>query len=162
MDTLTPAVAVAVDALRDADREFAPVGVIDRGGVVAVLVEGSMSRTMVFVQHRDDAWITLGSIVGSYRVDRPRATRTPDRMALSKMATKSATDPDGVGWYAVTGLAAEDAESVTLTSELDQHTAPIDRRGRAFAVVRARPGERPTVTVRTRDGRTVSAGVARA
>ncbi|MEV5833256.1 hypothetical protein [Nocardia sp. NPDC052112] len=67
-------------------------------------------------------------------------------------------DRDGAGWFAVIGRAAHDAESVRVVSTLEERVAPIGADGLAFAVVRATGGEKPQVSVNTRDGRRVLAG----
>ncbi|ATL69690.1 hypothetical protein [Nocardia terpenica] len=158
MDTPThPAVAVAVDALTHADQDLIPVGVIDRGDTVAVLVDGAAARFTVFVQQHDHRWtVPARTLTGSARRDRTRDPITPERRALRNMSTTYFDPPtatEETGWFAVVGLAAEDAESVTVTSELDEHESPIHQSGLAFAVVRAHRGEHPRITVRTRDGR---------
>jgi hypothetical protein len=64
---------------------------------------------------------------------------------------------DGTGWFAVTGLAARDAVSVSVRSELEECVTPIGEDGVAFALVRARYADEPDVHVHTSDGRRVSA-----
>jgi hypothetical protein len=164
METLDhPAVAVAVAALTVADPDPRPVAAIIRDDTVAVLVDCEQGRCAVFVQLRDGHWVAPGMIIGSTRPDKPRADRTPDYMPLHRKSTKRFAHPsaDGTpqdeGWFAVTGLAAHDAVSVSVRSELDDSITPISEDGLAFAIVRARWTEEPDVYVHTSDGRRVSA-----
>ncbi|MEU2035307.1 hypothetical protein [Nocardia amamiensis] len=165
MDTLDhPAVTVAIDALSGADRGLTPVSVIVRDEIVAVLIDGERGRYVSFVRLEHGRWIAPSMITGSPRPNAPRADRTPNHQPLHRKSAKLFTlpNPDGTpqdeSWFAVTGLAALDAVQVSVTSELDEQTAPISTDGLAFAVVRARTSEDPRIYVHTRDGRRVPAG----
>lgn len=163
METLDhPAVGVAVGAMSGADNPR-PVAAIARGLTVAVLVYCDQGQCVVFVQFRDGRWVAPGMIGGSSRLDGPRANRTPDYMPLHRKSTKMFANPnaDGTpqdeGWFAVTGLAALDAVSVSVCSTLEENVTPVGTDGLVFAIGRARWMEEPDVYVHTNDGRRVSA-----
>jgi hypothetical protein len=163
-----PAVDVAVEALTSGvlalgDRDLRPVTAVVRDGMVAVLLYSERGLWVSFVRREDGQWVAPGMITGSPRPDGPRASHTPEYMPLQRKSTKrfALPRPDGTpqseGWLAVTGLAALDAVSVSVTSELEESIMPIGEDGLAFTVVRARWTEEPDVYVHTSDGRRVSA-----
>ncbi|MEV6337129.1 hypothetical protein AB0M12_20700 [Nocardia vinacea] len=162
MDSLNhPAVTVALDALADADRDLFPVSVLVREDLVAVVIDGGRGRYIVFVHPDGDSWDTHGITFGASRPEGPREDRTSAHQPLQRYGTRfrsESADRDGVGWFAVIGRAAHDAESVRVVSTLEERVASIGADGLAFAVVRATGGEKPQVSVNTRDGRWVPAG----
>lgn len=156
-----PAVSVALDALAAADSSLAPISVIVREEIVAVLVDGDRGRYIVFVHPDGDQWVTRGTMFGVPRPSGPRHEHTPAWEALQRLGTRfrSATaDRFGDGWYAVIGRAAHDAVSLSVTSSFEEWVVPIGADGLAFAVIRATGSETPRVTVTTRDGRAVTVG----
>lgn len=158
-----PAVAVAVDLMKDRfGGGFAPVGFVARDQIAAVVLDNADARFTIFVEDLDGRWTAPSYIGGASRPSRPRKAHTSDHCPLDKFSRKRFTPhasgegrPDAV-WFAVTGLAALDAVSVSVISELDEQTAPVDENGLAFVVVRALPDEQPRVYVHTRDGRSVA------
>ncbi|MGF6885644.1 hypothetical protein ABIA39_007439 [Nocardia sp. GAS34] len=75
--------------------------------------------------------------------------RTPTRERLRNLPT--------IQRFAVTGLAAEDAEAIAIVVDGQEHREPIGVDGLAFAFARARGDSEPEVIVHTRDGRAVTA-----
>ncbi|MEV6320890.1 hypothetical protein AB0M45_06770 [Nocardia sp. NPDC051787] len=125
------------------------------------MIDGSHGRYIVFVHPDGDHWATHGTTFGAARPTEPRHEHTPNWEPLQRLGTRfrSATaDRSGEGWFAVLGLAAHDAVSLSVASSLEEHVAPIGEDGLAFAVIRAYGSDMPHVTVNTRDGRRVSAG----
>ncbi|WP_040865706.1 hypothetical protein [Nocardia exalbida] len=156
-----PAVSVALDALAAVDSSLAPINVVLREEIVAVLVDGDRGRYIVFVHPDGDQWKTRGTMFGAPRPSGPRHEHTPAWEALQRLGTRfrSATaDRFGDGWYAVIGRAAHDAVSLSVTSSLEECVVPIGADGLAFAVIRATGSETPRVTVTTRDGRAITVG----
>ncbi|MBF6301952.1 hypothetical protein IU459_31055 [Nocardia amamiensis] len=162
MDTLDhPAVAVALDALADADRDLTAVSVVVRDDIAAVVIDGNQGRYIVFVHPDGDQWATHGTMFGAPRPSGPRNDRTSSWEPLQRLGTRfrSVTaDESSEGWFAVIGRAAHDAVSLTVSSSLEKHVAPIGADGLAFAVIRAYGSEEPHITVTTRDGRAITAG----
>lgn len=158
MDTLDhPAIAVAIGVLTRGDRDLTPVTAIVRDEIVAVLVDGEVGRWIVFVQPLNDEWVAMGITFGSPKPAQPRADRTTDYLPLARKGGRFHQVDDGTGWYAVIGLAARDAVSVSVRSELEESIMPISEAGVAFALVRARWREEPDVYVHTTGGQRFSA-----
>jgi hypothetical protein len=157
-----PAVVAAADAVAGFGDDFTPAGLIVRDDeLAAVVLDGDRARFTVMVENHSGTWVAPAYISGTTRPTRPRDPRTTDLNPLRALARKShgTPGPDGrrpeYGWIAVTGLAAEDAVSVTVTSGKDEQTTPVTSDGLAFALVRARLDERLRISVRTGDGRSV-------
>ncbi|WP_406268083.1 hypothetical protein OH799_23635 [Nocardia sp. NBC_00881] len=158
-----PAVTAAIDALADADKDLTPVTAIIRDEIVASVIDGAMGRWIVFALPCGRDWVVTGTTYGAPRPAGPRADRTPNYLPLQRMGTRFRQDDTGSdGWYAVTGLAALDAVSVAVASELEESVVPIGEHGLAFTVVRASSTEDPIVYVHTSDGRRVSASLPQA
>lgn len=93
--------------------------------------------------------------------DTRREARTDGPKALwqRRISRSGQPGPDGgppaVGWCAVTGIAAQDAREVHIYSEVDEVVAPIREDGFVLGVLRAPWHAKPTITVRTLDGRLV-------
>lgn len=157
MDMLDhPAVAVAVGALTD--HGLTPVTAVVRDDVVVVVVDGEAGRWIVLAQHVEDSWrVGPGTIFGTTRPDTARDVRTPEYLPLQRLGTRFRAVSDTEGWFAVTGLAADDATSVTVTSSLEEHTSPVTADGVALTVVRATSTEQPRIYVHTTDGRKIAA-----
>lgn len=156
-----PAVAVATSAVAGCGGDTVPAGIIVRDNLAAVVVDSTEARFIVMMEGDGDTWTAQKYISGTARPNRERDAHTTDRNPLRSLARKpyglrtaSGERPE-FGWLAVTGLAAEDAVSVSVTSELETQTTPVESDGLAFAVVRVRPDEKPSITVNTRDGRSV-------
>ncbi|GAA5047625.1 hypothetical protein [Nocardia callitridis] len=164
MLTLThPAVAVAVDALAGADEDLTPVAAVERDDVVAVLVYGERSRTVVFVRDIDGVWTPPGIVIGSGRPNRARNEFTLAEQPIQRLTRKSHArplpdgSPEPIGWCAVTGIAARDAVGVAVSSSLEQQAATIEEDGLVFVVLRALTDETPQVVVHLADGRAIEA-----
>ncbi|WP_216901622.1 hypothetical protein [Nocardia alni] len=83
-------------------------------------------------------------------------------MPLQRLNRKRFGSPDRDGtrpefvWFAVTGLAAEDATEIAIVVDGQETREPISDGGLAFAVARAHRGDEPHVFVHTTDGRRIT------
>lgn len=131
--------------------------------VAGVVLENAQARFVVIVENREGTWTAPGTVIGSPRPERPRAAVTPDHLPLQRMNCKLSGNVDAEGnwdgdvWFAVTGLAAVDAEAVSIVVDGQEYREPIGEDGLAFAIARIRTADEPTVIVHTRDGRRVKA-----
>ncbi|MEV4127083.1 hypothetical protein [Nocardia sp. NPDC049707] len=157
--------------MHDLDISAAPVAVLARDEIAAVLLESHEKRFVVFVPHEGGEWVAPGMTSGTpRRVSQPRAQVT-GQVPLVGLAGRgfAVTGPDGepekFGWFAMTGQAAADAVEVSFTSTVDVVTEPVGESGLVFAIVRTQMIERqdglltfekPTILVHTRDGRSVA------
>lgn len=158
-----PAAALVEAMLADAGLGLRPARLVDRGDVVAVQLESADREIIAFVDGGDAGqWRT--PIVGNGTLrqthDMARAQHTATGRPLERLTRKRATIPghrgaDSQEWWAMKGLAAADATRVRVVSTTDSWDAVPDASGCVFAAVHVQPGEVPTVTVCTVDGRDV-------
>lgn len=156
-----PAIAVAHEAMTHFGSGYAAVAIRAREDVAGVVLDNAENRFVVLVENRAGTWTAPGTIIGSPRPERPRAATTPDLLPLQRMNRKRSGVVDAEGnwtsdmWFAVTGLAAEDATEIAVIVDGHEHREPIGEDGLAFAVARIRATDEPTIVVHTRDGRAV-------
>ncbi|WP_067663992.1 hypothetical protein [Nocardia miyunensis] len=158
-----PAVAVAQSRVAELDdgfgTGFAPTAIRVIDDAVAVTMDSTKARFIIIMEDIDGEWSAPSTLVGTTRPDGPRAERTPDHLPLKQMSRKRVPTlraPDQ-SWFAVAGLAAQDAAEVSIVVDGHEYREPIDANGTAFAIVRIREGQEPTAFVHTRDGRAVKA-----
>lgn len=163
-----PAVAVAQERVAGLDAEFGvdftPAAIQTIGdNAAAVVMDSSTARFIVIAEDKGDGWTAPAMTIGSPRPDGPRAARTPDDRPLNRMSRKRSATldderqwPEHV-WYAVTGLAAEDATEISIVVDGREHREPIAEDGLAFVVARIQRDHEPEVYVHTQDGRRVIA-----
>lgn len=158
-----PAAALVEAMLADAGLGLHPARLVDRGDVVAVQLESPDREIIAFVDGGETGqWNTpiLGSGTLRQTQELARAQHTTAGRPLERLTRKRATLPgrraaDAQEWWAMKGLAADDAARVRVVSTTDSWDAIPDEGGYVFAAVRVQPGEAPTVTVSTVDGRDV-------
>lgn len=160
-----PAVGAALAALAESrfPGEFAANAILLRDDAAAVVLDSAEARFVFFVENQDGIWTAPSMVTGGPVPEGPRAERTPDYRPLKRMSRKKSGHPivDGEWpdecWFAVTGLAAEDATEIAVIVDGDEHREPIGEDGLAFAIARIRTADEPAVIVHTRDGRAVRA-----
>ncbi|WP_433560628.1 hypothetical protein ACQP1O_23410 [Nocardia sp. CA-151230] len=152
------AIEVALAALTGPGGGAHPVAVLERHGVVAVLVDNPVGRAIVFVEHRDGQWVGPGIIGGQFHRTVDRRTETTPGQPIQRLSRSrySTLTPDGepseLSWFGVTGIAAQDAAAVTITSSIDSMRVDVGDDGLVFAVAQGRTDEKPGVVIHTRDG----------
>lgn len=127
-----------------------------------MVVQNHEISYVVLVERHGDEWLVPTMISGGRTPTaalRPERTEAPvalqdRRIVLSGWPDANGGRPEFV-WCAVTGTAALDAQDVVIASEIDEVTAVVREDGFVLGVVRARWGTKPSVTVRTSDGRQV-------
>ncbi|MBY8856055.1 hypothetical protein K7711_06160 [Nocardia sp. CA2R105] len=160
---LHPAIPVAHEALADFPGDFTTVTVLAHDDVAGVVLDSAQARFVVLVENLEGTWTAPGTIIGSPRPECPRAAVTPDHLPLQRMNRKRSGQVDAEGnwagdvWFAVTGIAAEDATEIAVIVDGREQREPIGDDGLALAVTRIRATDEPTVIVHTRDGRAISA-----
>jgi hypothetical protein len=160
---LHPAIAVAHDALRDFPGDFTVVAFLPHDNAAGVVLDSEQARVAVIVENTDGEWTAPGTIVGSPPPECPRATVTPDHLPLARMNLKRTGKVDAAGnwtgdvWFAVLGLAAQDATEIAIIVDGRERRERIGDSGVAFAIARIQPDDEPTVYVHTREGRAVRA-----
>lgn len=160
-----PAVPIAVGVVREFGA-IAPVDLLVRENMAAVLLEGEDKRFVVFVANGGGQWVAPGMTGGSPRRMReqqePRTGQVP-LTGVARRATSAGTAGSG-SWLAVTGQAAADAVAVSVATSMDSVRVPVGSNGLVFALVRGTAptavGDRPQfetvdLVVHTRDGRSV-------
>lgn len=160
-----PAIGAALDAIAESrfPGEFTPSSILLRDSAAAVVLDSDEARFVLFVEDRDGVWTAPSMITGGPVPEGPRLERTPDDWPLKRMSRKKSGHPvvDGEWpdecWFAVTGLAAEDATEIAIIVDGHEHHEPIGEDGLAFAIAWIRTAAEPTVIVHTRDGRAVRA-----
>ena len=124
----------------------------------AVLLSDDRNCRAVIVEKRSGVWTppTMLSESGWHPHNRPEKTVAP--WALGQGATSQSGLPRADGsppvdaWTTFTGLAAPDALSVLVRSELDEHEVPVGPDGVVLALLRASWHGRLEIVVRTADG----------
>lgn len=160
---LHPAIAVAHEALGNFPGDFTVVAFLPHDNVAGVVLDSEQARVVVIVENTDGVWTAPGTIIGSPPPERPREPTTPDHLPLARMNRKRTGKVDAAGnwvgdaWYAVIGLAAEDATEISVVVDGREYREPVGDDGLAFAFARIHPDDEPVVYVHTRDGRTVRA-----
>ena len=149
------AVAAVVAALPAAT----PVVSTTRDGATAVLV--SMDSTelteLVVILSKDDGWRVPTMLGGSSQRPTGRPATTDDEEPLIALSTHQSAPggPDArpsFGWLAVTGIAAEDAETLVVDTGIDVHEALVRDDGRVLALARAAWGATSQIHVNTSRG----------
>ena len=127
-----------------------------------MVVENGETRYVVLVERHQDEWRVPTMISGGGTPEsaaRPERTEAPVALQDRRIVLSGWPDANGgrpeFAWCAVTGTAALDAQDVVIASEIDEVTAVVREDGFVLGVVRARWGTKPSVTVRTTDGRQV-------
>lgn len=143
------AVAAVVAALPDAT----PVMSTTRDGATAVLV-GRDNTELVVILSKDDGWRVPTMLGGSSERPTGRPAATDDEEPLIAVSTHQSAPggPDArpsFGWLAVTGIAAEDAETLVVDTGIDVHEAHVREDGRVLALARAAWGATPQIHVKT-------------
>lgn len=159
-----PAITAAQAVLAKLDPGLRPVAMVEReDSAVAILLESRDFRVIVIVERRAGEWVAPAMITGTPRRNGgARPLRTTEDRPLLRMSRKRVTHlnaqgkPRPTSWFALLGTAAADATTMTLTSTIDTHAAPISPTGVAFALVRVPSGEQPRVQLHTNLGRTVT------
>ncbi|MET9490944.1 hypothetical protein [Nocardia sp. NPDC006630] len=156
MTTLShPAIELAVGEFSKGGSPARMVAAIDRGDTMAVLVATASpfdsdgeARVLVFVEHDGAQWRLPDVVNGSLWRPITRAATTAPGRPLDGKCTKlySRTDSE-IGWYGLTGYAAEDAAAVTVASSLGTDRVEVAADGLVLAAVRARSGETPAVII---------------
>ncbi|MQY20282.1 hypothetical protein [Nocardia macrotermitis] len=160
---LHPAIPVAHEALGNFPGDFSVVAFLPHDNVAGVVMDSEQARAVVIVENTDGIWTAPGAIIGSPPPERPREPATPDHLPLARMNRKRTGQVDAAGnwvgdvWYAVTGLAAEDATEIAVIVGGHEYREPIGDGGLAFAFARIHAEDEPVVFVHTRDGRAVRA-----
>lgn len=127
------------------------------------MLDSDRARFTIFVENQDGVWTAPPMITGGPAPEGPRSERAPDHRPLKRMSRRKSGHPMAAGewpdecWFAVTGLAAEDATEIAIIVDRHEHREPIGDDGLAFAIARIRSDDEPTVIVHTRDGRAVRA-----
>ncbi|MEV6096949.1 hypothetical protein [Nocardia sp. NPDC051981] len=167
METLPhPAIDLAVGAFSADGKAARLVAAIDRDDTVAVLIataspfdSDSEARVLVFVEHDGEEWRLPGVMNGStYRQPARATTTAPGRPLDGKRTKHSGRTDTEIGWFGLTGYAAEDAIAVTVASSLGTDRVEVAADGLVLAAVRARLGkkdedpERPVVVIHLADG----------
>lgn len=151
-----PAVAAALSVMPENDGRARLVGSVIReeDGAVAVVVHTVRWRYVVVILREADRWLAPTLIIGEKIPTQPRLATNFPTMPLAKQSAdiRSSVDSAFV-WYAVVGTAALDAVSVRVSTTLESRNPAIGDDGLVLALVRAQRGERPLVTITTRDGR---------
>ena len=158
-----PAVEVARNALAEFAHDFTAAAVLAHDEVAGVVMDNPTARFVVIVENRSGVWTAPGCILGGPRPARLREARTPDYRPLQRLSRKHTGMLDANGnrtdhvWFAVTGLAAEDATEISVVIDGTETREPIGEDGLAFAVARVPHGCDPEVYVHTQDGRRIAA-----
>lgn len=156
--TKHPAIAAAF-ATVDEDRAFTLCGFLVReDDAAAVLLSDGATRCVVIVENRAGRWQSptmLGETEWNPS-ERPSVTDEPWAIGQASFSQSGWPGPDGMppttAWLAVSGLAATDALSVVLTTDLESHEVAVTGDGVVLALVRAPWRARPKITVRTTCG----------
>lgn len=160
MDELTahPAVAAALATVEE-DQGFTVRGVVVRGDeAAAVLLSDGMTQRTVIIENRMGQWQSPTMISGTPwdRCGRPTVTEEPWAVGQSTLTQSGLPGPGGVppttAWVAVTALAAPDAVSVVITTDVDSQEVAVNRDGLVLALVNAPWRAKPRITVRTTHG----------
>ncbi|MFJ9370524.1 hypothetical protein ACIRRA_39720 [Nocardia sp. NPDC101769] len=164
MTTLShPAVDLALSEFSGGGRAARLVAAIDRNDTMAVLVAtdspfdgDTEARVLVFVEWDGTEWRLPGVMNGSTFRHTTRAITTgPGRPLDSKRTKLYRKDNSEIGWFGLTGYAAEDAVAVTVASSLGTDHVEVAADGLVLAAVRARFGEdpeKPVVVIHLADG----------
>ncbi len=157
-----PAIAVAVERMSEHGGDFTPVGALIRDEVVGVVLDSEEARAVLIIENHDGVWVPPSVTVGGSRPTEPRHPRTLDYEPLQRRNRKRVGTLDGdgnrseYGWFAVTGLAAEDAEAISIVVDDHEHREPIGDDGLAFGLARVHRDQDPQVYVHTTDGRRIN------
>jgi hypothetical protein len=156
-DAEHPAVLSALSTV-DPGQSLRVRGAVIREPAAVVLLADDRTRRAVILTAASGVWTPPTMLVGSTwdPADRPAETSAP--WALTQPATSQSGLPGPGGappreaWTALSGLAAADAVSVLVRSELDEHEVAVPADGVILALLRVPWGSRPDITVRTRHG----------
>ncbi|WP_330178976.1 hypothetical protein OHB26_20965 [Nocardia sp. NBC_01503] len=151
-----PAIAIALSVMPENEGSARVVGSVIReeDGAVAVVVHTDQWQYIVVILREGDRWLKPGVIIGGVIPTQGRLETNFPTMPLAQQSgdIRSSVDNDFM-WHAVGGTAALDAVSVRVLTTLESCHPQIGDNGLVLALVRAQPGERPLVTITTRDGR---------
>jgi hypothetical protein len=156
--TAHPAVAAAFATVEE-DQGFTVRGFVVRGDeAAAVLLSDGMMQRTVIIENRMGRWESPTMISGTPwdPSKRPTVSEEPWAVGQASRTQSGLPGPHGVppntAWLAVTALAAPDAVSVVVTTDLDSHEVTANSDGLVLALVSAPWGARPDITVRTTHG----------
>jgi hypothetical protein len=152
-----------VVALLDADSREQVFAAVPRDDVLALLLLGDSARQVLIVERYETQWVlpemrTRTSWI--FPTERPRFTEEPmgiAQLSITQSASRGVLSPV-TAWTAVTGVAAHDAEIVSVRSDLDSFAAAVSSDGIFLALLRAPWRGRPRVTVVTHDQRRIEIG----
>lgn len=160
MDESTPhpAVAAAFGTVGEG-QGFTMRGLVVRGDEAAavLLSDGVMQRTLI-IENRRGQWEppTMISETPWDPSERPTVSEEPWAVGQASRTQSGLPGPDGfppnTAWLAVTALAAPDAVSVVVTTDLDSHEVRVNSDGLVLALVSAPWRARPDIMVRTTHG----------
>ncbi|MFB7722318.1 hypothetical protein [Nocardia sp. NPDC056100] len=151
-----PAIAVVLSVVpeNEGSTRVASSVVREDDGAVAVVVHTEQWQYVVVVLREGDRWLKPGVIIGDVLPDPDRLVTNFPTMPLAQQSGEILPSVDNeFVWYAIVGTAALDAVSARVLTTLESCYPEIGVDGRVLALIRAQPGERPLVTVTTRDGR---------
>ncbi len=158
-----PAISVAQQRIADFEGDFTPTAIRTRDNIAAVVMDSEDARFVIIMESTDGAWKAPAIVIGSPPPAGPRAEHTPDYRPLQRLSRKRSAQLDAdlewpeYSWFAVTGLAAEDATEISIAVDGSEYREPIGDNGLAFAIARVHRDSEPEVYVHTRDGRRVLA-----
>ncbi|MFF2555519.1 hypothetical protein ACFVUS_31245 [Nocardia sp. NPDC058058] len=151
-----PAIAVVLSGISANDGRARVMGSVIReeDGAVAVVVHTDHRRYVIVVLREGDCWLEPGLVFSGVLPNPDRLETNSPMMPLAQQSGDIRSSLDGeFVWYAVVGTAALDAISVRVLTTLESRYPGIGDGGLVLELVRAQRGERPLVTVTTRDGR---------
>ncbi len=156
--TRHPAVAAAFETVEEG-QGFTVRGLVVRGDEAAavLLSDGVRQRTLI-VENREGQW-EAPTMINEDPWDpseRPTVSEEPWAVGQAIRTQSGLPGPDGgppnTAWMAVTALAAPDAVSVVVTTDLDSHEVKVESDGLVLALVSAPWRARPDIMVRTTHG----------
>ncbi|UGT44048.1 hypothetical protein LTV02_11965 [Nocardia yamanashiensis] len=154
--SMHPALAVALAAVSEHDESARVVDSVVRedDGAAAVNVRTDDGQYVTVILRKGEQWLSPGLIIGGVIPTPERRVTNFPTMPLAQQSSdmRSSINHEFV-WHAVTGTAALDVVSVRVLTTLESCYPEIGNDGLVLALIRAQPGERPLVTVTTRDGR---------
>lgn len=151
-------------ALLDATSREQVYAAVPRDDVLGLLLLTETTRQVLIIERRDGQWSlpeARSRTPWRSRGQRPATTEEPmaiDQLAITQSAAGEPAGAPETAWLAVTGLAASDAELVSVRSEIDFYPAAVSPEGIFLALVRAPWRERPRITVTTKDQRRIAVG----
>jgi hypothetical protein len=150
-------------ALLDADSRQQVFAAVPREDVIALLLLGETVRQVLIVERAKGRWTLPGTrtqTAWTYPSERPRVTEGPlgiAQLSITQSASPGDRYPE-TGWTAITGVAAQDAEIVSVRSDIDSFAAAVSPDGIFLALLRAPWRSRPRITVVTHEQQRIEVG----